>query len=150
MKFKVLILLCWLGLTKASAKNIEDMERIRFNYARAVSDKKLCRQMMAELDQNAAHPVHLAYLGAFRVIWAKHTLNPFARLNTFNKGKKDIERAVLEQPHNVEIRFIRLSVQKNCPSFLGYNTEIAQDSKFIDSNKNTITSTQLKKMIALL
>lgn len=151
MKLPALILILCLILSKTSAnEKVLDIENIRINYEKAVLDKKICGKMIEELNKNKENPVCLAYLGAFRIIWAKHIINPFARLNTFNKGKKDIERAVEEESNNIEIRFIRLSIQKNCPSFLGYDSNIEQDKKFIHTNKKNINSAQLKEMIAAI
>lgn len=126
----------------------QQMDDIRDNYIKAVTDKNLCKTMITELSKKTDSPVHLAYLGAFKVIWAKHIFNPLAKFNTFKQGKKQIEAAVKKEENNIEIRFIRLSIQKNCPSFLGYNNHIELDRQFIDHHKNHITSARLKKMIA--
>lgn len=125
-----------------------DLESIRLNYGKAVSDKKLCKTMIAQLDKSTQSPVHLAYLGAFQTIWANHVTNPISKLQTFNRGKKNIEAAVISQPDDAEIRFIRLSVQKNCPSFLGYRSNMEEDKRIIQANNNYITSALLKRMIA--
>jgi hypothetical protein len=149
MKFLTALTILFLQVLIVNA-NTEDMEHIRTNYAKAVSNKKLCKAMIEELSTKTGNPVHLAYLGALKVVWARHIINPIAKFSTFNQGKKAIELAIKEAHNNVEIRFIRLSVQKNCPSFLGYNTHIEQDQQFIRDNKNKITSARLKKMIAEL
>lgn len=149
MKFCIVVVILFLQVLMVRA-NTEEMENIRANYAKAISNKKLCKAMIEELSVKTGNPVHLAYLGAFKVIWAKHIINPIAKFSTFNKGKKDIESAVKEAHNNVEIRFIRLSIQKNCPSFLGYNKDIEQDKEFIRGNENKITSARLKTMIAAL
>lgn len=149
MKFSVVVMMLFFQVLMVRA-GTEDMENIRANYVKALSNKKLCKTMIEELSTKTANPVHLAYLGALKVIWAKHISNPIAKFSTFNKGKKDIESAVKKAHHNVEIRFVRLSVQKNCPSFLGYDTHIEQDKQFIRDNENKITSARLKTMIAAL
>ncbi len=125
-----------------------DLVQIRSDYPKAAVDKKACRLMIDELSKQNGGAVFLAYLGAYKAIWANHTINPISKLSTFEKGKKDIEAAVKLEPNNIEIRFIRLSIQKNCPSFLGYRKHIESDLKFIDGNKNSVSSPQLKKMIA--
>lgn len=149
MKFLAVLTIMFLQVFIVKA-NTEDMEHIRTNYAKAVFSKKLCKAMIEELSTKTGNPVYLAYLGALKVVWARHIINPIAKFSTFNKGKKDIELAIKEAHNNVEIRFIRLSVQKNCPSFLGYNNHIEQDQQFIRDNENKITSVRLKKMIAEL
>lgn len=140
-------ILCWLGQVSGKERQNE-MERIRASYAKAPSDRTVCKAMIEELGRSNANTLHIAYLGAFRAIWAKHAINPITKLVTFNKGREHIEKAVLNDPENVEIRFVRFSIQKNCPSFLGYNTDIQKDRQFIEANKGKIQSPQLMKMIA--
>ncbi len=123
-----------------------ELDTVRNSYRLASEDKELCREMIRSL-QSRKDAVHIAYLGAFQSIWAKHAINPLNKLGTFRKGKKNIEEAVKMAPNNVEIRFIRLSVQLNAPGFLGYNDNISEDKKFILANRNTIRSEVLKMMI---
>lgn len=122
------------------------LEQVRLNYSRAVDDREICSAMIEQLD-NSNNPVELAYLGAFRTIWAKHTLNPFKKLQSFNRGKDAIEEAVRQSPENVEIRFIRLSIQQNAPSLLGYRDNIKEDREHIIANRSTISSPTLQRMI---
>jgi hypothetical protein len=124
-----------------------DLEYIRNNYQQAVTDKKLCETMIAALEETASTNVHLAYLGALQTIWANHVFNPFSKLSTFKKGKATIEKAIKNDSENVEIRYVRLSIQQNCPSFLGYNKNIKEDKEFLKKNKETVTSVDLTKMI---
>jgi hypothetical protein len=94
--------------------------------------------------------VMTAYLGGLQAIWANHVNNPISKLNTFTKGKKNIELALKKDSNNVEIRYIRLSIQKNTPAFLGYQSEIKMDQQFIEKNKHKVTSPTLKKNIDFL
>ena len=89
----------------------------------------------------------MAYLGALQTIWANHTLNPLSKLSTFKKGKKNIEAAIKKEPNNAESRFIRLSVQKNAPKFLGYQSNIKEDVEFIKNNRSQIKSNILNQYI---
>lgn len=123
-----------------------DLEKIRINYEKAVSDKKICQAMIKKLSTDT-DALHMAYLGAFQAIWAKHIINPISKLSTFKKGKKNIELAVKSKPDDVEIRFVRLSVQLNCPSFLGYSSQINEDKKIVKSNIQNIQSAVLKRMV---
>ncbi|HYF68450.1 MAG TPA: hypothetical protein VD884_09945 [Ohtaekwangia sp.] len=124
------------------------MDTIRQSYDVAVADKKLCKTMIEALKSSRDNNIHLAYLGGFQTIWANHTINPFSKLSTFNEGKRNIEKAVKNDPDNIEIRFVRLSVQKNAPSFLGYYDQIKEDEAFLESNKENINSSTLLKMVS--
>ena len=124
-----------------------ELDYVRANYDKAVTDKKLCSQMIEDLKEAEQTPLFLAYLGALQTIWANHIFSPISKLNTFNKGKKNIEQAIKKEPKNVELRFIRLSVQKNAPSFLGYYSNIKEDMQFIKNNRSGIKSEILNKHI---
>jgi hypothetical protein len=148
MKTVSLIFVLLLGGTFTS--NALSLEVIRTNYQLAVKDKNICSSMIQQLENNPESNVHLAYLGAFQTIWANHIFNPISKLSTFNTGKKNIDKAVNLSPNDVEIIFIRHSVQKNCPKFLGYNVNCEEDEKFLSKNLNSISSVALKNMVEKL
>lgn len=145
---KAFIFLLFVSLTVCT--HATDLEYLRKNYSKAVNDKELCRTIINKLSEDANTQVEKAYLGAFYTIWANHVSSPFAKLATFSKGKTAIEQAVQKESDNVEIRFLRLSVQTNCPSFLGYNSNIESDRKFLKGHLGSITSAELKKMVKAL
>lgn len=124
-----------------------DLDYIRNHYEQATSYKKVCKEIISGLEKSAPTSVHLAYLGALQTIWANHVVNPFSKLSTFNKGKATIAKAIMMDSNNVEIRLIRLSVQKNCPAFLGYNKNIREDEEFLKRNREQINSTAVLKLL---
>lgn len=137
-------------LMNVSFKN-SDLNEVRTSYNKAVLDKKLCKKMIEELELSKEKSViALAYLGAYQTIWANHVFNPLSKLATFKKGKNNIELAISKEPENVEIRYIRFSVQKNAPSFLGYNSHLKEDRDFLVKNKKNINSDFLQKNIETL
>lgn len=128
--------------------NSTDLDEVRTNYNKLVSNKALCEKMIAELMETKDNSAtHLAYLGGSQTIWANHVFSPISKLHTFKEGKKNIEHALEKEPYNIELRFIRLSVQKNAPSFLGYKSNIDEDTEFIKQNKHQIGSPILRKNI---
>lgn len=128
-----------------------DLNEVRAEYNTLVTNKRLCERMIAELAETKnISATHLAYLGALQTIWANHVFNPMGKLSTFNVGKKNIELAVKKEPRNVELRFIRLSVQKNAPSFLGYNSNIQEDTEFIVKNRRQVGIMIVQKNIDIL
>ena len=137
-------------LMNVSFKN-SDLNEVRASYSKAVLDKKICKKMIEELELSKEKSViALAYLGAYQTIWANHVFNPLSKLATFKKGKNNIELAISKEPENVEIRYIRFSVQKNAPSFLGYNSHLKEDRDFLVKNKKNINSDLLQKNIETL
>jgi len=103
--------------------------------------------MISSLENNPRSAVEQAYCGAFQAIWANHTSNLGEKLSTFNKGKKNIDAAAERSPKDIEIKFIRLSIQKSSPALLGYKDKMKEDRSFILNNKQKITSTLLSTMI---
>ncbi|UAY51244.1 hypothetical protein [Ferruginibacter albus] len=143
------LLICALFFFSGFNSNI--LDEVRTNYGKFASDKEMCERMITELSKTKNNSAtHLAYLGALQTIWAKHVFSPISKLNTFKKGKTNIETAIGKEPGNVELRFIRLSVQKNAPSFLGYNSNIKDDADFIKKNKHQIKSEIVQKNIEML
>lgn len=124
------------------------LDEVRANYKKLVSDKALCEKFISELEKTKDNSArHLAYLGSLQTIWAHHVFSPISKLNTFNKGKKNIEQAIKKEPENVELRFVRLSVQKNAPSFLGYKSNVKEDAEFIRKSRHQVKTAVLQENI---
>ena len=147
---KILMSFLTVLLMNVSFKN-SDLNEVRASYSKAVLDKKICKKMIEELELSKEKSViDLAYLGAYQTIWANHVFNPLSKLATFRKGKNNIELAISKEPENVEMRYIRFSVQKNAPSFLRYNSHLKEDRDFLVKNKKNINSDLLQKNIETL
>ncbi len=112
------------------------LDYLRSNYRFFTQNKMLCDSVIKLLELTTNDNVQLGYLGALQTIWATHTFNPIEKLSTFNKGKKNIEKAINIDKTNIELRFLRLSIQKNCPKFLNYYYHIDEDEKMVKKNKN--------------
>lgn len=125
-----------------------DLDELRLHFYSYPKNKSLSKSAIEKLENNQNNSkTHLAYLGYLQTVWANHTINPISKLSTFKVGKKNIELALKSDPKNLEIRLVRLSVQKNAPSFLGYNDNIKEDSEFLENNRNQIKSEVLLKNI---
>ena len=145
MKILPLILLIMFHINNYT--NSMSLEEIRNNYGKAVANKSICKSMINELNTNNINAVQQAYLGAYQSVWANHAINPIEKLSTFNKGKNNIEKAVKKNANNIEIRFLRFSIQKKSPGFLRYKNHMVQDEKFLIQHQSSITSPALKKMV---
>ena len=68
------------------------------------------------------------------VLWflkARDYYNPYKKYESFTKGKKQLEFLIKKYPNNIELHFLRLTIQDHLPDFLGYNDNISEDTKFI-------------------
>ena len=126
----------------------QQLEEVRENYISAASERSVCKNLIKELKEIPdKRPLELAYLGALQSIWAKHVFNPFSKLKTFKEGTRKIEKAVKQDSANIEIRYLRFSIQKNVPAILGYADDIEEDSVFIRNHVQNISSVSLRNKI---
>jgi hypothetical protein len=82
----------------------------------------------ADLSKN---PVLLAYRGASSAAAAGSVSGVWNKLEYFNRGKSELDKAVSLKPGDIEIRFARLATQVNAPGFLGYTGNIDNDKAII-------------------
>lgn len=68
-----------------------------------------------------------AYMGVLEACKAKHAWNPYYKVKYLNDSEKTLQAAVQDDPHNIEIRFMRFSIEHNVPKFLGYNKNLVAD-----------------------
>jgi hypothetical protein len=82
---------------------------------------------------------------------ANYSKNKQEKINLFKEGKQLLEKAVAKDSTNVELRFLRMTIQTNCPKALGYHKQIASDKTYIlanfDSIKNTSTRNNIKAFL---
>lgn len=79
-------------------------------------------------------PLTKAYKGLSETMMAQYAFMPTSKLRYFNNGKYKIESAIKTEPDNPELRYIRLMVQLNAPSLLGYTKEVSDDLTFFIIN----------------
>ena len=87
---------------------------------------------VSEGDYRSAVTIN-SYKAVCKMMMAQYVYNPFSKYSWFNKGKDLLEKTIILNK-NVENVYLRLIVQINTPSFLGYNTEIDSDTEFILNN----------------
>ena len=95
-------------------------------HAKQPDEKTLVHLM--KVDQGTSG-VTDCYIGVCSTMYAEYATWPLEKLEYFNDGKKLIEKNVNRLPSNPELRYLRLMVQLNSPSFLGYSENIDDDIK---------------------
>lgn len=86
------------------------------------------------IGSTAEDSISTAYKGIATTMLAEFALMPMAKLAHFHSGKNLIETAIAQHPNNSEIRHIRLLVQLNAPSLVGYNENIQEDFDYFFSH----------------
>ena len=123
-----------------------NIKEVRENYKQAVTSKSeavsfndYLKKITKEDDQRL-----VAYKGASITLTARYLKGAKEKGISFKKGVEWVEYAIERKPLDMEVRFVRLSIQQNSPKFLGYNKEIESDKSFILTNFNTIRSKDFK------
>lgn len=125
------------------------LEDVRLLYSRSAASEDSCRTLMAILNPYSVmnEPVLAGYRGAATMIMARYVFNPFTKLRMFRQGRSLLEEAISRLPGNAELRYVRYSIQTNCPSFLGYNDNLSVDKAFLLTYAREGKDDELKEMI---
>ncbi|MFA9213418.1 MAG: hypothetical protein ACEQSR_06175 [Candidatus Methylacidiphilales bacterium] len=123
---------------------------LRNQFDKAIYSKSIAESLKKTLEQKTnLTPMELGYLGATKMLLAKHYYNPFNKLQIFNEGKTDLENAIKKDKNNAELVFLRYSCAKNSPHFLNYYQNIESDKQFLEIAIISMTDNNLKNRIIL-
>jgi hypothetical protein len=103
---------------------------LRFHYALVGVNEGHVNEMIS-LSRSSMDPTVMAYAAGAEMASAQYKFSPFSKLSAFNSGKAKLEPIVKANPQNVEVRFIRYTIQLKCPAMLGYSKELKSDRAFI-------------------
>lgn len=135
MKF-IIPLFCLFFLGSPSISEVRKMYATASNSKTESADLLL---KLSDVEVGDSNSVLVAYKGGGLALKGKFCSKIRDKKSNLVAGAKYIEAAVKASPNNVEIRFIRLSVQENLPSFISYRKNIKEDKAFIISNFKTLT-----------
>ncbi|MGH2622769.1 MAG: hypothetical protein ACRDE7_03810 [Sphingobacterium sp.] len=124
-----------------------DLNAVRSDFNKGVKDEILCEKYLKVLEEQADNPTERGYAAAFHMFMAKHTSNPIKKMSFFKNGKNKLEKELASNPGNVELRFIRLSIQYHIPKYLGYHDDINSDKDFIVNNLYKLNDEFAKEQI---
>jgi len=135
MKVKVYVaalLICitgWLNSAKADTPN---PKVIRKQLLEALESRSLTDSLYNSLTTATNKtPLLVCYQGVVQALRAKHAWNPYYKVKYLNDSQKTLQKAVTREPNNIEIRFMRFSIEHNVPGFLGYNKNLIADREEI-------------------
>ncbi len=131
------------------AANDPSVSSIRLKFHKSTSSEGICKDLIKQLEpyNEKNNPLLLGYRAGATMLMAKHSLNPFSKLSYFKKGKTMLEKAIQAENNNVELRFLRYTIQTNVPSFLGYSGQLDKDRTFLKQSVSGVKDAELKKII---
>jgi hypothetical protein len=124
----------------SKASSMSDIHLLRKEFNLALEDGKKANILFDELSKlkPAQNTLQFAYLGATEALLAKHSFNPFSKLSYVNSALVKLNKAVALNGTNIEIRYMRFSVEANMPAYLGYSKHINEDKiSLLEGLKNT-------------
>ncbi len=120
----------------AAAGRIENIQssllkELRQGLQSAFKNEEACNALYEKVkDLKNPEPLVKGYVGAVYIARSRHVAI-VDKMSTFKKGKGILEEAIQALPNNLELLFLRMTIQLNLPRFLGYKDNIAGDKKFV-------------------
>ena len=142
MKAQVYFLLILISLSGIS----QTIDEIRSEFHQVVlnpDDSKKFHHFISDVENPS--PTVKAYQAVSEALLAQVVWNPFSKLSQVVKYDKMMGQVIEEDPLNIEIRFLRLAIEYNLPSFLGMSEHVKEDSQMIVRNMSSINQIQLDK-----
>lgn len=141
----ILLLIC-MAVVKSTALDLLELRNL---YYSASESRSMAAAFFSVLEKKDAksEPVLLGYKGMAYMLQAKFGWNPIERYRYFNEGRELLDQAIAKAPSNVELRFLRLTVQSNVPEYLGYSDELEADHGVITQHWERIGDLDLKHRI---
>jgi hypothetical protein len=136
------ILLCILFIFIPS----EQTHEAAFFNALSSSDMQILDDQIVQLKKSTSSAKINAYLGTMLMKRSAFENSIGDKISMFKEGHKMLEEQIQANPDNTEYRFLRLAVQENAPSILGYNSNIDEDKALLLKNFKTLSS-ELKTYI---
>lgn len=128
--FTSLFIICFSML---NAHNLNDINFLRKEFNLAIENSKKAADLYDQLLQlkPANNTLQYAYIGATEALLAKHSFNPFSKLSYVNSALNKLNKSIELNHQDIEIRYMRFSVEANMPSYLGYSKHITEDKNFL-------------------
>ncbi|MCE1202138.1 MAG: hypothetical protein LWX09_08585 [Bacteroidia bacterium] len=129
MRVVLLLLLSFIA-NQSIASNLEKARKLFFRIEESRNNALELQHITAQGVKNG-NLLLTGYHAVATANLALHTIMPISKYNYFRQGRDMIEDAILQMPDNVELRFLRLTIQIGTPAFLNYNHHIATDREMI-------------------
>lgn len=131
MKLRYLVIIAFVlltGLIGQLKAEVPGPKVIRKQLLVALEKKSLTDSLFKVLSvEPNKSPLNICYLGVVQALKAKHAWNPYFKVKYLNDAEKTLQTAVSREPDNIEIRFMRFSIEHNVPGFLGYTKHLVAD-----------------------
>ena len=147
MKFHTLCILLFIQGFIASAQK-SDRLILRNAFQECVSKEKTESLHKHISDTKSTEVISIGYKGAVIAMRAKYSANPFKKYSYCKDGLNILTKAINQAPEDLELRYLRMIIESNIPSFLGMNCNLHEDKNMIIARIEQEKDLQLKRIIA--
>lgn len=126
--------------------SIEEARRLYPDAMEDASKTDILHQKLSDISLEDESVLY-GYKGATYTLKAKHAKAIRDKKTFFKEGVAIIEASIAAEPDNIELRFIRLSVQENAPKILKYRDKIEVDKKYILAHLADLEDGSLRNLI---
>ena len=146
MRALLAILIFWSTTAVAQDELLMD---IRKNIGEVFKTEEVCLKFHESFERTdiSKSNLLLGYKGAVELGMARHDPNPFKKMSFFSDGKGNLEKSISNDPENIELRFLRLTIQTHLPTFLGYSDSKEGDKKFVLANLEKAPSEEFRTRV---
>lgn len=110
-----------------------DLNHIRKLYSEAANGIPQANELYDLLTQEdiSGQALLLGYQAAAYALKARSVWNPIDKLMYIKKSQETFKEAIILEEDNIEIRFLRFSIQYNTPAVLGFSQDMVEDKNKI-------------------
>ena len=132
LKFRLLFLLFLCGTFCYAQLSTKELAVLKSDLVKAVDDVKLTESLLTKLNKLSDKTALVtAYIGTLEALKAKRAWNPYNKIKYVKVSMQTMQNAINMDKENMEIRFMRFSIQHYTPSFLGFSKDLILDRKAI-------------------
>jgi hypothetical protein len=132
IKFRLAFLLLFTFSFAQAQFNSKELTDFKKSMLTAIESSKITDSLLLKLESiPSKSALLLGYQGTLQALKAKHAWNPYNKVKYVSKSLKTMQQAINQDEENMEIRFMRFSIEYYTPSFLGFSKNLDKDQKEI-------------------
>lgn len=127
----------------------DEVKVLREQYLSAALDKNQIEDLARSCAtfKNSSLSTSHGYCLMIHFLEAKNAFNPYKKLAAFSMGKKKLDSLILDHSKNIELRYLRHTIQDRVPGFLGYHDNLKEDEGYMRTNLKTVNDSSTYHLI---
>lgn len=115
----------------AGGETVEEAWRTAFRSANDSDARNALLNLLESRPDSTS--LHAAYLAVAQLLVDSDRRNVWVKWRSFRRSTSALDELIKRDPDHAELRFLRITVQANAPSFLGYSGDLKDDCGMVSS-----------------